>query len=129
MEIIILCVLIIFSFMLINFIFLLHFFETHNLIFPFSTYTWCGDLVTPLCVTLATPWVVAHQAPLPMGFSTQEYWSGLLFPSPGDLPNPGIKLVSPALQAGSLPTEPPVFYTCSTSQLRVLTFLVFYCRM
>ena len=41
-----------------------------------------------------TPWTVAHQAPLSMGFSRQEYWSGLPFPSPGDLPNPGIKLVS-----------------------------------
>ena len=44
----------------------------------------------------ATPWTVACQAPLSMGFSRQEYWSGLLFPSPGDLPNPGIKPTSPA---------------------------------
>ena len=53
-----------------------------------------------------TPWTVAHQAPLSMGFSRQEYWSGLPFPSPGDLPNPGIKPaspMSPALQANSLP--------------------------
>ena len=52
----------------------------------------------------ATPWTVAHQASLSMGFSRQEYWSGLPFPSPGDLPNPGIEyksLVSPAL-AGEL---------------------------
>ena len=47
-----------------------------------------------LCVAL---WTVALQAPLSMGFSKQEYWSGLPFPSPGDLPNPGIKPVSPAL--------------------------------
>ena len=47
----------------------------------------------------ATPWTVAYQAPPAMGFSRQEYWSGLLFPSPGDLPNPGIKPGSPALQA------------------------------
>ena len=53
-----------------------------------------------------TPWTVAHQAPLSMGFSRQEYWSGLPFPSPGDLPNPGIEPGSPALQADSLPTEP-----------------------
>ena len=48
---------------------------------------------------------VAHQAPLSMGFSRQEYWSGLPFPSPGDLPNAGIKSRSPALQAESLPSE------------------------
>ena len=53
----------------------------------------------------ATPWTVAHQAPLPVGFSRQEYRSGLLCPSPGDLPDPGIKSLSPAahaLQADSL---------------------------
>ena len=50
---------------------------------------------------------VAHQTPLSMGFSRQEYWSGLPFPSPGDLPNPGIKPVSPALQADALTSEPP----------------------
>ena len=53
----------------------------------------------------ATPWMVARQAPLSMGFSRQEYWSGLPFPSPEDLPNPGIKPGSPALQADSLPSE------------------------
>ena len=55
----------------------------------------------------ATPWTVACQAPLSMGFSKQEYWSGLPFPSPGDLPNPGIKPRSPALQADTLSSEPP----------------------
>ena len=45
----------------------------------------------------ATPWTVAHQAPLSMGFSRQQYWNGLPFPSPGDLPDPGIELRSPAL--------------------------------
>ena len=45
-----------------------------------------------------TPWAVARQAPLSMGFSRQEYWSGLPFPAPGDLPDPGIELVSPAPQ-------------------------------
>ena len=54
-----------------------------------------------------TPWTVAHQAPLSMGFSRQEYWSGLPFPSPGDLPNPGIEPRSPALQADTLTSEPP----------------------
>ena len=55
----------------------------------------------------ATPWTVAYQAPLSMGFSRQEYWSGLPFPSPGDLPNPAVKARSPALQADTLPSEPP----------------------
>ena len=53
----------------------------------------------------ATLQTVAHQAPLSVGFSRQEYWSGLPFPSPGDPPNPGIEPKSPALQADSLPTE------------------------
>ena len=55
-----------------------------------------GDLVTKLCLTLVTPWTVACQSPLSMGFPRQEYWSGLLFPSPGDLPDPGIKPMAPA---------------------------------
>ena len=54
-----------------------------------------------------TPWTVAHQAPPPMGFSKQEYWSGLPFPSPGDLHDPGIKPRSPTLQADALTSEPP----------------------
>ena len=62
-----------------------------------------------------TPWTVAHQAPLSMGFPRQEYWSGLPFPPPGDLPDPGIKpisLASPALQADSLPLVPPGKLLC-----------------
>ena len=55
----------------------------------------------------ATPWTVAHQAPPSMGFSRQEYWSGLPFPSPGDLPEPGIEPASPAFQADALTFEPP----------------------
>ena len=58
----------------------------------------------PLC---ATPWTVAHQAPPSMGFSRQEYWSGLPFLSPEDLTDPGIELRSPILQADALPPEPP----------------------
>ena len=54
-----------------------------------------------------TPWTVACQAPLVMEFSRQEYWSGLPFPSPGDLPKPGIKPGTPALPADSLMSEPP----------------------
>ena len=60
------------------------------------------------CVWLfATPWTVACQSPPSMGFSRQEYWNGLPFPSPGYLSDPGIKSRSPALQADSLPSEPP----------------------
>ena len=55
----------------------------------------------------ATPWTVDHQAPPSMGVSRQEYWSGLPFPSPGDLPDPGIEPRSPALQADALTSEPP----------------------
>ena len=54
-----------------------------------------------------TPWTVACKAPLSMGFSRQEYWSGLPFPSPGYLPNPGIKPRSPTLQPDALTSEPP----------------------
>ena len=54
-----------------------------------------------------TPWTVAYHAPPSVGFSRQEYWSGLPIPSQGDLPNPGIKPGSPALQADCLPSEPP----------------------
>ena len=53
-----------------------------------------------------TPWTIADQAPLSMEFSRQEYWSGLPFPSPTDLPNPGIKSGSPVLRVNSLPTGP-----------------------
>ena len=68
---------------------------------------------TKSCLTLATPWTVACQAPLSMGFSRQEYSSGLPFPSPGDLSNPGIEPGSPVLQADSLPTELPAKPTAS----------------
>ena len=55
----------------------------------------------------ATPRTVARQAPLSMGFSRQEYWSRLPFPSAGDLPSPEVELGSPTLQADALPSEPP----------------------
>ena len=70
-----------------------------------------------------TPWTVAHQAPLFMEFSSQEYWSRLPFPSPGDLPNPGIEATSPTLQADSLPFEPPgklLFRVLEKSQMNLL---------
>ena len=65
-------------------------------------------LVTKLHLTFfATSWTVASQAPLSMGFPRQEYWSGLSFPSPGDLPNPGIELASPELAGRFFTTELP----------------------
>ena len=66
-----------------------------------------------VCWLFETPGTIAHQASLSMEFSRPEYWSGLPFPSPGDLPNPGIEPRSPALQADSLPTQlsgKPTFY-------------------
>ena len=62
-------------------------------------------LVAQSCPPFVTPWTVACQAPLPMEFSRQEYWSGLTFPSPGDLPDLGIKPRSPAWQVDCLPAE------------------------
>ena len=64
-----------------------------------------GGLVTKSYLTLALLWTVACQAPLSMEFSRHEYWSGLPFPSAGDLPDPGIEPRSPALPADDLPTE------------------------
>ena len=67
-----------------------------------------GVSVSKSCLTLATPWTVACQAPLSMEFSRQEYWSGLPFPSSGDLPDPGIKPTSLCLlhqQVGSVPLD------------------------
>ena len=63
-------------------------------------------LVTQWCLTLVIPWTVAHQAPLPMEFSRQEYRSGLPCPSPGDLSDSGIEAGSPALQADCPLSEP-----------------------
>ena len=82
----------------------------------FLSYHPCGGFVAKLCPTLVTPWTVSCQAPLSMGFYIQEYWSGLPFPSPGDLPDPGIEPGSPALQAESLPTElqGKLYHLCST---------------
>ena len=57
--------------------------------------------------SVVTTWIVARQAPLSMGFPSQEYWSGLPFPSPGNLPNPGIKPIFSALAGGFFTTEPP----------------------
>ena len=57
--------------------------------------------------SFVTPWTVGRQAALSMGFPRQEYWTGLSFPSPGDLPDPGIERASPALVGGFFTTEPP----------------------
>ena len=74
--------------------------------------------VAQLCPTM-TPWTVAYQVPPSMGFSRQEYRSGLPSPSPGDLPNPGIKPRSPVLQVDSLPSElPGKLYTASKNKTR-----------
>ena len=66
-----------------------------------------GGLIAKSCSSLVTPWTAACQAPLSIGFARQEYWGGLPFPSPGDLPDPGIKPGSPVLQADSLPADLP----------------------
>ena len=67
---------------------------------------WCARvLATQACLTLCSPWTASLQAPLSMGFSGQEHWSGLPCPPPGDLPNPGVKPQSLALQTDSLLSE------------------------
>ena len=68
------------------------------------------------------PWTVARQSPVSMGFPRQEYWRGLPFPSPGNLPDPGIKFRSSALQADSLPTEPSGKYYSAVKKERALSF-------
>ena len=77
----------------------------------YSHFRWlvllAGMLSCKVISDSATPWTVAHQAPLSMEFSKQEYWSGLPFPSPGDLPDSGIERLSPALAGGFFTTEPP----------------------
>ena len=70
-----------------------------------------------------TPWTVASQAPQSMEFSRQEYWSGFPFPSPGDLPDPGIKPGSPTLQADALPSEP------TTSFIYIYIYIYIYINL
>ena len=83
---------------------------------------WCWSLS---CVLLsAIPWTVAHQDPVSMGFSKQEYWSESPFPFPTDLPDPGIDPESPALQADSLPSEQGLNSTSSAS-LQITTKIIF----
>ena len=71
----------------------------------------------------ATPWTAAHQAPPSMGFSRQEYWSGLPFLSPGDLPNPGIEPGSLALQADALTSESPGKPSFIYKQIYILLYI------
>ena len=89
-------------------------------------YMWFADVqLLNHAWLLGTPWTVIHQAPLSMGFSRQEYWSGLLFPTPGDLPKLGIKpasLISPAL-AGRFFTSAPTRKSNSSSGTVSLKFL------
>ena len=80
-----------------------------------------------------SPWTAAHQVPLSVGFSRQEYWNGLPFPSPGDLPQPGIEPGSPALQVDFLPSKPPgksisilFYYYYLFIYLFIFNLLVFY---
>ena len=95
-------------------------------------YTWvcvCVCVSHSVVFNSAATWTVAHQAPLSMGFSRQKYLSGQSFPSPGDLPNPGIKPGSPALQADSWLSEPPGVYCMLlyiTNNIQYATHNVFY---
>ena len=80
-----------------------------------------GDELLSCVQLFATPWTVACQAPLSMGFLRQEYWSGLPCPSPGDLPNTGIEPVSPAWQVDSLPLHPWVLIASPLSSDQKIT--------
>ena len=94
-----------------------------------SLYIYGGGLVAKSCPTLVTPWTVTWQAPLSMGFSRQEYWSGLPFPSPRDLPNPEIEPRSPALQADSLPIElqgKPYIYMYMYINIHIYIYIYIY---
>ena len=96
-----------------------------------SPITWplyFGGLVTKSCPTLMSPRTVAGKTPLSIGFSRREYWSGLPFPSPGDLPGPGIKPRSPALEADSLPTELPG-KQCNFSKITLAFFKDYFSKV
>ena len=97
-----------------------------DLVFHFLSsirlWKWSHSLGSKL---FATPWTVAHQAPPSMEFRRQEYWSGLPFPSSGDLPNPGIEPKSPTLQTDASPSElpgkPPLSYEHTSNQICMFT--------
>ena len=83
--------------------------NSHTLISVVSCFKCCRQYSLSFIQLFSTPWTVAHQVPLSMGISRLEYWSGLPFSFPGDIPNPGIKSRSPALQADYFPFEPLEF--------------------
>ena len=86
---------------------LLHLYSPKASILRCSAFLWSNSHI---CTSFATPWSGVHQAPLSMGFPRQEYWNRLPFPFPGDIPNPGIELespASPALAGGFFTSEPP----------------------
>ena len=89
----------------------------------------CGGLVTKSYSTLVTPWTVACQSPLSKGFPWREYWSGLPFPSPGDLPDVGIKPMSTALAGKFFTIEPPgkkmVWFKCQSEEQSSVCVCVF----
>ena len=95
---------------------------THTCTWEFSS---GGALVAKSCPTLEILWTVACQAPLFMGCSRQEYWSGLPFPSPGNLPYPGIKPRSPSLQTDDLPTDLCCIFCNNNSPNRIYLWPVF----
>ena len=95
-----------FSLIHLNFL-ILQFYSNFQMTFRISLKYESESEVAQSCPTLCDPWTVAYQTPLSMGFSRQECWTGLPFPSPGDLPDPGIEPRSPALQADALLSEPP----------------------
>ena len=99
--------------------------------FNFSMWFWKSKCYLLSHVWLfATPWTVDHQAPLSMEFSRQEYWSGLPFPSPGDLPNPRIDPRSPASQVDVLLSKPPLSSLIQLNYIRKMwVFLVLICQL
>ena len=101
------------------------------LVFPLEVFIpACGNggLVAKSCLILGTPCTGVCQAPLSIEFSRQEYWSGLPFPSPGDLTDPGMEPGSPELQADSLPSEPKLAFNLTNTNLNSHspTYYLFY---
>ena len=88
-----------------------------------KTYNCC--LIAKSCLTDATPWTIAHQAPLSMGFPRQEYWSGLKFPSLGCLPDPGIKHESPAMTGRFFTTGLPEKHQHTSSHFKMYNPVAF----
>ena len=104
-------------------------------LFPKEDHHFRGNMTVRKCVLFShvllfvTPWTVAFQTPLSIGFSRQEYWSGLPFPSSEDLSNPGIEPRSPSLQADSLPSESPGKLTVRKYQITNAILFIFRINM